>query len=164
MDAGSKVVRSTDGSVRVWDAVGGVWIGPLSEAAANAKARALRSRAAEKKLIAQSSRDAQVAMFSTAAPAAPVSGSYEVRGFSDGWRVYSPRMGAYVVSQNGTPWRSEREAIEAMVDLQRSEAVGPRDADAQLGLFARRNGGRKPRRAAKPVAVLPRRAKPRKGR
>ncbi len=137
--------------MRVWDAVGGVWIGPLSEAAANAKARALRSRAAEKKLIAQSSRDSQMSMFSTAAPAAPVSGSYEVRGFSDGWRVYSPRMGAYVVSQNGTPWRSEREAIEAMVDLQRSEAVGPKDAQAQLGLFVRKNGRRVPIARRRPV-------------
>lgn len=164
MDAGSKVVRSTDGSVRVWDAVGGVWIGPLSESAANAKARALRSRAAEKKLIAQSSRDAQVAMFSTAAPAAPVQGSYEVRRFSDGWRVYSPRMGAYVVSRDGIPWQSEREALAAMVQLERSEMAGPRDADAQLGLFARRNGVRKPRRAAKPAAAPSRRAKPRKGR
>lgn len=164
MDAGSKVVRSIDGSVRVWDAVGGVWLGPFSEREAAAKAKSLRSRAAEKKLIAQSTRDAQIAMFSTVAPAAPVSGSYEVRRFSDGWRVYSPRMGAYVVSQDGTPWQSERDALAAMVQLERSEMAGPRDATAQLGLFARRNGGRKPRRAAKPVAVLPRRSKPRKGR
>lgn len=165
MDAGSKVVRSSDGSVRIWDAVGGVWLGPFSsEREAAAKVKSMRARASEKKLIAQSSRDAQIGLFSTAAPAAPAHGQYEVRGFSDGWRVYSPRMGAYVVSQDGTPWRSERDALAAMVQLERSEMAGPRDATAQLGLFGRRNGASKARRPSKRVSVTVRRSKPRKGR
>lgn len=143
----------------------GSWLGPYdSPRDAEAKAKSLRARASEKKIIGQSQREAQMGLFSTAAPAAPASGSYEVRGFSDGWRVYSPRMGAYVVSQDGRPWRSEREAMAAMIDLQRSEAAGPRDASAQLGLFSRGNGLTRARKATARPSDRSARPAPRKGR
>jgi hypothetical protein len=164
VDAGSKVVKSSDGSVRVWDAVGGVWLGPFSAREAEAKAKSLRARVSEQRIIAQSKRDAQMGLFSTAAPAPAPVGEYEVRGFSDGWRVYSPRMGAFIVSPSGEPWRTEREAIAAMVDLRRSEATGPRDAAAQLGLFSRGNGAARGRRPVKSAKAADTRPKARRGR
>ena len=151
MDSGSKVVESTDGQYRVWDAVKGQWLGPYTKPEATAKARTLRARPAERKIAAEAARAAQGAMFDLRAPVAPVHGEYSIHESRDGWRVWSPRLSRFVVSDRGEPFATQLEARAAMLALQRSEAAGPKDASAQLGLFVRKNGRRVPIARKRPV-------------